>query len=554
MLSRHRETVCAALLALAVAVVLTWPLATQLTDGGRVDSGDGRYSIWNVAWVAHALTTDPARVYDANIFYPSPKALVFSEANLVAGVLAIPAWLISGGNPYAAYNTFVILAFALSGFCAFLLARHLGANRTGAAVAGLIAGYCPYMFAHLPHAQLLMTFGPTLSLLTMHRYVDHPSWRRAVALGLALTVTGLACAYYGIFSGLVVTMGVLWFARTDARWRQWRYWAGAATAAGIVSLCITPFFLPYLDVREAGFGRTLDDARLFSTIGRAYFASAMALHTWILPLLGSWREVLFPGFQAIILGLAAIVIGLRRPVLGRPAIIGFYAAVIVMSVWISLGPDAGLYTLLYHTLPAFSFLRAPARMGILVTLALAILTGLLVTWLTTRSPRRALLSVTLVAIALAESWLPEMPFVLAPPLPKAHVRLAALPWGPVVEFPFFIGPVERHRNTEYMLLSTFHWHPLLNGYSDHMPMDIFEVKTVMHAFPAPESLQEIRTRGIRWVAVHFNKYDAETRRRVRRELRQIVQRGDVLRVAVDDSEVSLYEVIWPTRAAGQPQP
>lgn len=554
MLSRRHEAVYAALGAVVVAVVLTWPLAIRMTEGGRVDSGDGRYSIWNVAWVAHALTTDPARVYDANIFYPNPKALAFSEANLVAGVLATPAWILSGRNPYAAYNTFVILAFALAGFTSFLLARQLGANRVGAAVTGLIAGYCPYMFAHLPHAQLLMTFGPALSLLTMHRFVEAPTWRRSAALGAALTVTGLACAYYGIFSGLVVSAGILWFSLTDNRWRQWRYWAGAAAAAAIVLAGITPFFLPYLDIREAGFERTLAEARLFSTIGRAYLASAMALHTWMLPLLGTWREVLFPGFQALLLGLAAIVIGLRRPTLGPRTVIGFYTFVIVLSVWISLGPDGGLYTLLYHTLPAFSFLRAPARMGILVTLALAVLTGLLVTWLLNRSPRRTLLGAALIFVALAESWLPEMPFTLAPPVPKAHRRLAAMPPGAVAEFPFFIGPVERHRNTEYMLLSTFHWQPLLNGYSDHTPLDIFEVKPVLNTFPSPESIEEVRSRGIRWVAVHFNKYDDQTRRSVRRQLREIVQRGDVLRVAVDDSEVSLYEVIWPMRAVAPQQP
>ena len=52
------------------------------------------------------------------------------------------------------------------------------------------------------------------------------------------------------------------------------------------------------------------------------------------------------------------------------------------AFWISLGPDAGLYTALYHTLPAFSFLRAPARMGVMVTLGtqtgdrVAVLSGL----------------------------------------------------------------------------------------------------------------------------------------------------------------------------------
>ena len=56
--------------ALLLTVVMTWPIAPRILTAGRSDSGDGRYSIWNVAWVAHALVVDPLHVYDANIFYP----------------------------------------------------------------------------------------------------------------------------------------------------------------------------------------------------------------------------------------------------------------------------------------------------------------------------------------------------------------------------------------------------------------------------------------------------------------------------------------------------
>ena len=110
--ARHAVLLLAA--AIAAAVLMTWPLATDLGRLGRTEnSGDARFSVWNVAWVAHALTTNPLDVYDANIFFPHRRALAFSEANLGAGTLAVPVWLATK-NPFAAHNSVVLMAFVLS--------------------------------------------------------------------------------------------------------------------------------------------------------------------------------------------------------------------------------------------------------------------------------------------------------------------------------------------------------------------------------------------------------------------------------------------------------
>ncbi len=545
-----RDTSVAVILACLLSIALTWPFAARLDSGGRVETGDGRHGIWNVSWVAHALTTAPSTLFDANIFYPHDNSLAFSEANLVAGVLAIPAWLLTGGNPYAAYNSVVLMAFPLAALAMFGLARTLGASRFGSAVAAIIYGYSPFMFAHIAHIQLLMTFGPALSLLMLHRFVAMPTTGRALALGATLTVTGLACGYFGIFSGMTVSGGLLWFAAFEGRWRQPRYWIGTALAAAVVVLVITPFFLPYLDIRQAGFGRTLDDARLFSTTGRAYFASAVLLHKWMLPLLGSWREVLFPGFQALVFGVAALGLSVvHRRAFAPGPLTAFYAGVIVVSVWISLGPDGGLYTVLYHTLPAFSFLRAPARMGIMVTLALAVLTSFTLTWMQTRWRGRWLPALLVVCIAVAESWVGPLLHTPAPPVHAAHQRLAVMPRAPVAIFPFFQGARDRHRHTEYMLLSTSHWQPMINGYSDFMPEDFFEAKPVLYSFPSGEAIDLLRQRQVRWVVVHFNKYPEDQRRLLRRTLRMMPTQ---LRLVIDDPTASLYEVILPMRPAASP--
>jgi len=96
-----------------LTLVMTFPLAVHPGSVGRIDNGDGRFSIWNVAWVARTLVVDPRHVFDANIFYPHRGTLAYSESNLGAGALAIPVYWATR-NPYAAHNFVFLLSFVLS--------------------------------------------------------------------------------------------------------------------------------------------------------------------------------------------------------------------------------------------------------------------------------------------------------------------------------------------------------------------------------------------------------------------------------------------------------
>ena len=539
-----------------LAVLLTWPMAARLGSAGRIDSGDARHGMWNVAWVAHALTTHPTSLFDANIFHPHRGTLAYSEANIVAGVVATPVWVVTK-NPYAAFNTVVLVAFAAAALSAFLLVRVLGGSRLGAAIAGLIYGFSPYMFAHIPHIQLLMTFGPALSMAAMHHFTKAPSVRRGLLLGLALALTGLACAYYGIFAGLATGVGLVWDVIVHRRLRDARFWAGVAVAAAAVLLIVGPFFVPYLSVRDAGFERSLTEARVHSTDFGAFFASAVIVHRWMLPLLDKWTEVLFPGFLSIALAFLAIVVTIRYVArAGSQArewpwqTVTLYVAIALLAFWASLGPAAGLYTWLYHVVPGFSFLRAPVRFGVLVLLVIAVLAGFGVTWLEriragALENQRALrwtLRALLIGIGLLESYVGPLQLTAAPQLAQSYRQLAALPRAPVAEFPFYAGSFDRHRHTDYMLASTFHWQPLINGYSDHMPVDFFDALPALQTFPSAEAFEVLRAKQVRWVVVHFDAYPPEVGPALRPQLMTMTDR---LRLAVDEYPISLYEVIWP---------
>jgi len=135
-----------------LAVVLLAPLSLHPAGLARLD-GDGQFSIWNIAWVAHALTTDPLNVWNANIFYPSRMTLAYSEANLMAGLLAAPIYALSH-NPFLALNLVLIASFVLSALAMFALVSYLTGHQRAGAISGIAFAFCPFVFAHLAHIQL----------------------------------------------------------------------------------------------------------------------------------------------------------------------------------------------------------------------------------------------------------------------------------------------------------------------------------------------------------------------------------------------------------------
>jgi hypothetical protein len=542
------------LLAAALAILMTWPLARGLGYLGRTqNSGDARFAVWNVAWVAHALTTDPGRLFDANIFHPHDNALAFSEANLGAGVLALPAWLFTR-NPFAAFNVVVLFAFASSVVAMFHLVRHLTNDRRAAWVAGFLYAFCPYLFAHTAHIQLLLAAGIPLSMLSMHRLVDAPSAARGAVLGVALAAQALSCGYYGIFAGLLVGFATFFYAWSRRCFLSGRYWAAIAIGAAVSIGIVAPFFLPYLEIQqETGFARTLDDARMFAANWRSYLASSAHLHKWMLPALermGGWGgEVLFPGFAAILyaaVGITAVAArsgaepSATRLSRDRETVL-LYALFAVLAFWTSLGPDGGLYTLLYEAIPVFSFLRAPGRTGLVVMLALAVLAAFGVRAVLRRFSERGQLAVVGVICALAFVDLVQLPFDWRPaePIPSAYRILATSPRGSVAEFPFYERRIDFHIHTRYMLNSTVHWQPLVNGYSDHIPAEFRKAALRLVSFPSRDAFDVLRQYRVRYVVVHPSRYDRASAESVSTRLEEFKQ---FLRPLADDGVVQIFEV------------
>ena len=89
-----RELLGVALLGVLVAPAMHWPLPLHMGRDIAQDLGDPLVQAWQVAWDGHALAHQPARLFQANTFWPMPDSLAVSDALVgyaPAGLATAPA-------------------------------------------------------------------------------------------------------------------------------------------------------------------------------------------------------------------------------------------------------------------------------------------------------------------------------------------------------------------------------------------------------------------------------------------------------------------------------
>ena len=108
-----------------------------------------------------------------------------------------------------------------------------------------------------------------------------------------------------------------------------------------------------------------------------------------------------------------------------------------------------------------------------------------------------------------------------------------------MEFPFYGERIAFPLHAQYMLFSTSHWMPMVNGYSDVIPADFREAAAVLDGFPSDDAFRMLSRRRVRYLAIHWDMY-AGRHDEIRRRLEPYA--GN-LRVVAGDSRMTLYEVV-----------
>lgn len=486
-----------------LTVVMTWPQATRLGTSAQ-EHQDVYFNMWRLAWVAHAMATSPLHVLDANIFHPEPRTLTFSDAMPVEASIATPL-LWAGIPPVLVHNLLLLAGIVFSASGMAMLAATLTGSRAAGITAGIIFAFVPYRFEHYMHMELQWTVWIPWAFWALHRTFETGSRRHAGLTGAFVALQFMSSVYYGVF--LATLLGLcaallLTSSRKDALKRRVSALGIAAATAVILT---APYAIPYAATKQHVGPRSEEQVLTFSARPSSYLVATDTnyLYGERSSRRGRPERRLFPGLLPVLLAVIGLL--LRRP--SDEAIV--YLLALVAAFEMSLGFYGYSFGFLYHHLPVFDSLRAPARLGIFVVFFLAILSayGQAALERTLSGTARRILLVTLSAVLLLEYWVAPLrlvPFPNAPP--PLYAWLAKQPPGIVTEFPMPAPDTLPGNEPRYAYMSTFHWMPLTNGYSGYYPPSYMTRLERLRSMPDDAALQALVGERVRYVIVHTSLY------------------------------------------------
>jgi hypothetical protein len=489
----------ATLLVAALTTLVTWPHASRLSSH-LVDHHDAYFSIWRTAWIAHALKTDPARLFDTNIFYPSTGTLAYSDAMLLPGLLAAPFYW-AHVPPVTIYNALLLIGFVGSGAAMFVLARHLTGSTGPALVAAAAFTMAPYRLEHIIHLELQWAMWIPLTWWALHRAIEQQSWRHGAVAGACFALQALSCVYYSVFLALTLILVVPILLVTAGR-RSLRTVPPLLVALAVALALALPYVWMYVEAGQAVGLRGLNEVTRYSAHPTSYLSASGLSRLW------GWTEKwgdselrLFPGLSVIVLALIGVTSRQRRHAV-------LYALIALFAFELSLGVNGIGYGWLLDHVPALRGLRAIARCGIVTSCALSVLAGLGAQRLVERSRRLARWPMATIAVLLALMSVD----LSARPIPMRdgsvtrasdvyRVIRAAGP-GVVLELPMPQVNTLPGWDAYYLLWSLAHWYPLVNGYSGYYPSDYMQTLLRMESFPSEASMNRLRVHDVRYIIVH----------------------------------------------------
>jgi len=132
-----------------------------------------------------------------------------------------------------------------------------------------------------------------------------------------------------------------------------------------------------------------------------------------------------------------------------------------------------------------------------------------------------------------------MPWERAVLVPDGYSVVRNLRKAPMAEFPFYGGRSAWHLHTQYMLFSTTHWLPMMNGYSDHTPQQFRQDALVLDGFPSHDSFAVLQKARIRYIAIHWDMFGPRAE-----EIRTRLQPfSEHLRPLATDERMSVFEIV-----------
>jgi len=320
---------------LAIAILLTWPVAAHFSTHFAGEASDNMVFAWNYWHFREAISQGQSVMTTDLFWWPHTTSLRFHTMQFHNCVLAWPlqaGWLGRRFSLVEIYNSLFLFSFAADATAAYLAAASLTRDRFAAAIAALAFGFCPYVMAHSTgHANLMAAqylplfavafYGALISAsprdarrnallaalcLALNAWCDWQYWLFAIfiALVLMIVIQGAASPFGWDFRSAQAFLAQKSL-RDDAS-RRLKYF-GAILSGG--TLPLLPLLVPML--RESRGAKTMSIPPYF----RADLNDWLSFGPWH-PLTSRWwpanapflrgvEWVVAPGLVALLLALLA---------------------------------------------------------------------------------------------------------------------------------------------------------------------------------------------------------------------------------------------------------
>jgi hypothetical protein len=90
-------------------------------------------------------------------------------------------------------------------------------------------------------------------------------------------------------------------------------------------------------------------------------------------------------------------------------------------------------------------------------------------------------------------------------VPAVYRYLASADPGAVVSLPDHERDRDWWKAADFLLYSTVHWHPIVNGFGRAVPDDHPSIMGHMRAFAGPNSARRMRQLGVKYVVLHADQ-------------------------------------------------
>lgn len=489
------------LLCLTFAALWAWPLPAR--PGVLRDGYDAAQHAWNLAWVAHALTTGGTDLFEANVLAPSHDVLAFTEPLVGYGVLTIPLRA-AGLSAVEAANAVSLLLLGLAPFLLSRLAISLGAARGPALAASLAASFGALVTLNLGYVSFAAWGGIAFLVLEATRLSRTGSASAAVDLGAGAAIL----AWFSLQLFAFALAGLLALAIADLVREPRRFLAETLKRlvfSGIVAaFLLLPLALPLLRVRSAeGFTRDEAQTRRFQAVPRSFLATTPDNPgQQFLPFRSGSETALYPGTVALLLSLAGVVVLFRRSPLRTLAGTGAILAAVGFTG--ALGYGGPLWPLLVKLAPPlYGGIRTAARFSFLFQTGVALLAAAGATFLVSRVrdrwARAGIVAAAIAAVAIDVRQAAAFAYVPEEPPPVERLLAADDPGGPVLHLPLTHRPAE----AQLMLAATLHFRPVVNGVLSHVPARHHELAALLSSRPVPlEALQRLESWPVGTIVLH----------------------------------------------------